>query len=180
MCKQLRWMQPAAAPLCCRPARNALVCTALHPPHRLCFPDTSLCPSFPFPHRKRAGSLLPSVGAAVGRRAAVAQHSSASAHGSPPLPGSAHWSLPVPPLHNHTSYYSEDYFVGKLNIFAGSLAPSALTAHSVTFIQDWKRLVILLLSGTLLLAYYCFSLQYRSKLDVRHRKMPAKALVCSQ
>lgn len=110
----------------------------------------------------------------------MAQHGSASAYGSPPLPGSTRWSLPVPPLHHHTSYYSEDYFVGKLNIFAGSLAPSALTAHSVTFTQDWKRLVILLLSGTLLLAYYCFPLQYGSKLDVRHRKMPAKALVCSQ
>lgn len=86
----------------------------------------------------------------------------------------------MPPLHNHTSYYSEDYFVGKLNIFVGSLASSTLTAHSITFTQDWKRLVILLLSGTPLLAYYCFPLQYRSKLEVRHRKMPAKTPVHSQ
>ena len=85
----------------------------------------------------------------------------------------------MPPLHNHTSYYSEDYFVGTLNIFVGSLAPSTLTAHSRAFTQDWKRLVIFLLSGTPLLAYYCFPLQYRSKLDVRHRKMPAKAPVHS-
>lgn len=97
-----------------------------------------------------------------------------------PLPNSTIYSFQMPPLRNHTSYYSEDYFVGMLNIFVGSLAPSTLTAHSITFTQDWKRLVIFLLSGTLLLAYYCFPLQYKSKLDVRHRKMPAKALVRGQ
>lgn len=97
-----------------------------------------------------------------------------------PLPDSTIYSFQMPPLRNHTSYYSEDYFVGTLNTFVGSLAPSTLTAHSKTFTQDWKRLVILLLSGTPLLAYYCFPLQYRSKLDVRHRKMPAKPPVHSQ
>lgn len=97
-----------------------------------------------------------------------------------PLPTATMYSFQMPPLRNHTSYYSEDYFVGTLNIFVGSMAPSTLTAHSITFTQDWKRLVILLLSGTLLLAYYCFLLQCRSKLDVRHRKMPAKAPVHAQ
>lgn len=96
------------------------------------------------------------------------------------LPNSTIYSFQMLPLHNHTSYYSEDYFLGTLNIFVGSLAPSTLTAHSIAFTQDWKRLVILLLSGTLFLAYYGFPLQYRSKLNVRHRKMPAKAPVHSQ
>lgn len=96
------------------------------------------------------------------------------------LPNSTIYSFQMPPLRNHTSYYSENYFLGTLNIFVGSLAPSTLTAHSITFTRNWKRLVIFLLSGTLLLAYYCFLLQYRSKLDVRHRKMPSKALVHSQ
>lgn len=95
------------------------------------------------------------------------------------LPNSTIYSFQMLPLHNHTSYYSEDYFLGTLNIFVGSLAPSILTAHSIAFTQDWKRL-ILLLSGTPLLAYYCFPLQYRSKLNVRHKKMPAKAPVHSQ
>lgn len=96
------------------------------------------------------------------------------------LPNSTIYSFQMLPLHNHTSYYSEDYFLGTLNIFVGSLAPSILTAHSIAFTQDWKRLVILLLSGTPLLAYYCFPLQYRSKLKVRNKKMPVKAPVHSQ
>lgn len=60
-----------------------------------------------------------------------------------PLPNSTIYSFQMPPLRNHTSYYSEDYFVGTLNTFVGSLAPSTPTAHSVTFTQGWKRLVIL-------------------------------------
>lgn len=75
-----------------------------------------------------------------------------------PLCRSTIYSFQMPPLRNHTSYYSEDYFVGTLNIFVGSLASSTLTAHSITFTQDWKRLVILLLSGILLLAYCRFPL----------------------
>jgi len=159
----------------------------------VCLLDTFLQPSLPFSHRETcrqppALSCSVPVGCASWTSRAAVGKACAGTHLAPKrlpasslsLPNSTSYSFQMPPLHNHTSYYSENYYVETLNIFVGSLAPSTLTAHSITFTQDWKRLVILLLSGTRLLACYCFPLQYRSKLDVRHRKMPAKALVHSQ
>lgn len=177
----------------CSPGRDAPCSDIFVSAPCVCPLDTSLYPSFLFSHRETCrqppalGCSTPAgraswMGRAAVGKAYVEPHlaSKRLPASSLPLPYSTIYSFQMPPLRNHTSYYSEDYFVGTLNIFVGSLAPSTLTAHSITFTQDWKRLVILLLSGTPLLAYYCFPLQYRSKLDVRHRKMPAKAPVHSQ
>lgn len=161
-------------PMCVSPCHFPITFISLFPQGNM---RSASCPCCPMPEGRASWMGRAAVGKAYAEPHLASKRLTAS---SLPLPNSTIYSFQMPPLRNHTSYYSEDYFVGTLNIFVGSLAPSTLTAHSITFTQDWKRLVILLLSGTPLLAYYCFPLHYRSKLDVRHRKMPAKAPVHSQ
>lgn len=150
------------------PAGLPLVHTAPCLPHMPCPFDVPIAPIAPSPVGNVPAASCPRLLSPACLPAHLPAH--------PVSPG-----LATSPLPSHTSSsYSKACFVGMRNAFVGSPAPRTATAHSVMLAQDWKRLVILLLSGTPLLAYYCFPLQYRSKLDVRHSKMPAKAPVHSQ